>query len=62
MSSQTELCQTAEELHLEWQQKNKLERRSLAVEQLENLVRSLREQCQRHMDMQVNRRNCCVCI
>ncbi|XP_034154764.2 coiled-coil domain-containing protein 158 isoform X2 [Pangasianodon hypophthalmus] len=47
----TELRQTAEELCLERQQRHKLEQRSLEVEQLENLVRSLREQYQRHLDM-----------
>ncbi|KAI5613213.1 hypothetical protein C0J50_11573 [Silurus asotus] len=48
----TELRQTAEELCLERQQRSELEQHSLGVQQLENIVRSLREQCQRHLDLQ----------
>ncbi|XP_053509764.1 coiled-coil domain-containing protein 158-like isoform X3 [Ictalurus furcatus] len=50
--SQAELCQTAEELCLERQQRHELDRRSHGVQQLENLIQCLREQCQRHLDMQ----------
>ncbi|KAK3538938.1 hypothetical protein QTP86_023548 [Hemibagrus guttatus] len=51
-TTKTELRQTAEELCQERQQKHKLEQCSLGVQQLENLVRSLREQCQTHEDME----------
>ncbi|XP_060740097.1 coiled-coil domain-containing protein 158-like [Tachysurus vachellii] len=50
----TELRQTAEELCQERQQRQKLEQRSLRVQQIENLVRSPREQCQRHEDIQLS--------
>ncbi|GAA6097539.1 coiled-coil domain-containing protein 158 isoform X2 [Tachysurus ichikawai] len=50
----TELRQTAEELCQERQQRQKLEQRSLRVQQIENLVRSPREQCQRHEDVQLS--------
>ncbi|XP_026994382.2 coiled-coil domain-containing protein 158 isoform X2 [Tachysurus fulvidraco] len=48
----TELRQTAEELCQERQQRQKLEQRSLRVQQIEDLVRSPRDQCQRHEDVQ----------
>ncbi|XP_046698152.1 coiled-coil domain-containing protein 158-like isoform X3 [Silurus meridionalis] len=48
----TELRQTVKELCLERQQRSELEQHSLGVQQLENIVRSLREQCQRHLDLQ----------
>ncbi|XP_058231315.1 LOW QUALITY PROTEIN: coiled-coil domain-containing protein 158-like [Hemibagrus wyckioides] len=48
----TELRQTAEELCQERQRRHKLEQCGLGVQQLDNLVRSLREQCQAHEDIE----------